>query len=104
MGRKVHNRSRGLMATAIAITVAMTALAQDSHRLRTSRTSFEGAIKQRFKASDLVEGGALVEPNRAQGPGPGPIGPWERGDVPHGSADGSPGAAGKAPHHIGWLN
>jgi hypothetical protein len=63
------------MATAIAITVGMAALAQDSPRLRTPRSAFQGAVEQRFRAADIPDAGAGVDPNVAQGPGPGPIGP-----------------------------
>src|SRR5579863_10765807 len=33
-----------------------------------------GAV-QRFRAADIADAGAAVDPNLAQGPGPGPIGP-----------------------------
>src|SRR5258708_18610741 len=75
MDCKVYRRSRGAMATASAITVGMTALAQESPRLRTPRSAVQGAIEQRFKAADIVDSSAAVDPNLAQGPGPGPIGP-----------------------------
>src|SRR5260370_7644776 len=63
------------MATAIGIRVGMTALAKESPRLRTPRSAVQGAIEQRFKAADIVDSIAAVDPNLAQGPGPGPIGP-----------------------------
>src|ERR1700676_4720809 len=62
------------MASAIAITLSMTALAQDSPRLHMPRKAFDGAIEGRYAAyiADAATGG---DPNMAQGPGPGPIGP-----------------------------
>src|SRR5260370_832798 len=53
----------------------MTALAQDSPRLRTPRGAFQGALEQRLKRADIADAAAAVDPNSAQGPGPGPIGP-----------------------------
>src|SRR6202521_4900267 len=61
------------MAPAIAITLGMTASAQDSPRLRVPRTAFQGAILERNRAAYIADLGAAVDPNTAQGPGPGPI-------------------------------
>jgi hypothetical protein len=63
------------MASAIAMALAMTALAQDSPRSRTPRTAFHGSLAQSFKAADIVDAASAVNPNLTQGPGPGPIGP-----------------------------
>jgi hypothetical protein len=62
------------MASALAITLGVTALAQDSSRLRTPRKAFDRKIEQRY-ARDISDPPAGVNPNMAQGPGPGPIGP-----------------------------
>ncbi|MEO7146001.1 MAG: hypothetical protein ABI165_21110 [Bryobacteraceae bacterium] len=70
----IRRISRGAMASAIAITLGMTALAQDSPRLRTPRKAFEGAIDQR-NAADIADAATGGDPNMAQGPGPGAIGP-----------------------------
>jgi hypothetical protein len=61
------------MAPAIAITLAMTALAQDSPRLHTPRKSFPGRID--IRNANIISAAATSNPNTAQGPGPGPIGP-----------------------------
>lgn len=66
--------SRGLAASAIAITLGMTAFAQDSPQLRTPRRVFDSAIERSYRAN-IADALAAVDPNRAQGPGPGPIGP-----------------------------
>ena len=64
------------IASAIAITLGMTALAlaQDSPRFHTPRKAFDIGIDRRYAAyiADAATGG---DPNMAQGPGPGPIGP-----------------------------
>ncbi|HEV3198574.1 MAG TPA: hypothetical protein VGZ73_11715, partial [Bryobacteraceae bacterium] len=64
------------MASVVAITLGMTALAlaQDSPRLHTPRKALDRAIEGRYAAyiADAATGG---DPNMAQGPGPGPIGP-----------------------------
>jgi hypothetical protein len=52
----------------------MTALAQDSPRLRTPRKAVQGVITERFRAADLA-GTNTGDPNQAQGPGGGAIGP-----------------------------
>src|SRR5438477_4706957 len=62
------------MATATAMTLCMTALAQDSPRLRTPRRALEGGIERRNPA-DIATPGADTNPNMSQGPGPGPFGP-----------------------------
>src|SRR5712691_2459761 len=66
--------SRCAMASAIAMTLGMTLLAQDSARLRTPRKAFDRAIDKR-NAADVSDTATAVDPNMAQGPGPGPIGP-----------------------------
>src|SRR6266404_5686851 len=62
------------MASAVAITLGMTLLAQESPRLRMPRTAFERAIENRTAAA-VSDAPTPVDPNLAQGPGPGPIGP-----------------------------
>src|SRR5258708_483415 len=62
------------MASALAITMAMTALAQDPPRLRQPGKSFQGAIERR-NPLDIADATTTGDPNLAQGPGPGPIGP-----------------------------
>src|SRR3984893_12961141 len=62
------------MASVVAITMAMGALAQDSPRLRTPRKSFQEAIERR-NPLDIADATTTGDPNLAQGPGPGPIGP-----------------------------
>src|SRR6266446_6112053 len=62
------------MASAIAITLSMTLLAQDSPRLRMPRVASARAIDIRDAAA-LSDAPTAVDPNMAQGPGPGPIGP-----------------------------
>ena len=54
--------------------LAMTAMAQDSPRLRTPRKASQGTI-QRINPADIADPNAAGNPNTAQGPGPGPIGP-----------------------------
>ncbi len=66
--------SRGAVACAIAITLGMTLLAQDSPRLRMPRVASARAIDIRDAAA-LSDAPTAVDPNMAQGPGPGPIGP-----------------------------
>src|SRR5260370_33445016 len=61
------------MAATIAITLGITALAQDSLRLRAPRKAFEAKID--ISTADITEAVAAVNPNTAQGPGPEPIGP-----------------------------
>src|SRR5579862_312139 len=64
---------RGAFASAIAMTLGLTALAQDSPRLRTPRRAFEGKID--IRNANIADAGTPVNPNTAQGPGPGPRGP-----------------------------
>src|SRR5260370_24329659 len=61
------------MASAITITLGITALAQDSARHRSPRKAIEGKFD--IRAADITDAAAAVNPNTAQGPGPGPIGP-----------------------------
>src|SRR5258708_1102081 len=61
------------MVSAIAITLSITALAQDSARHRGPRKAIEGKVD--IRAADITDAAAAVNPNTAQGPGPGPIGP-----------------------------
>ena len=70
----IHRISR-TMAPAIAITLAMSALAQDSPRLRAPRPAFQGLTAERYRAADIDNPSTTGDPNMAQGPGPGPIGP-----------------------------
>jgi hypothetical protein len=65
--------SRCALASAIAVTLGITASAQDSHRLRAPRRAFAGRID--IRAADFTSPSSTVDPNTAQGPGPGPIGP-----------------------------
>jgi len=62
------------MASAIAIMLGMTALAQDSPRLNTPRKAIERAIERR-NPLDIADADTNGNPNMAQGPGPGAIGP-----------------------------
>ena len=65
--------SRGALTSAIAITLGITALAQDSLRLRTPRRAFDARID--LRNANFADAGAPANFNNAQGPGPGPIGP-----------------------------
>jgi hypothetical protein len=65
----------GIMASAIALTLGMTALAQDSPKLRAPRRLVQGPIQQTFRPSDVGDAAAAGDPNQAQGPGGGAIGP-----------------------------
>jgi hypothetical protein len=65
--------SRGALASAIAIALGITALAQDSTRHRTPRRAFEGRID--IRNANISAAAAAGDFNTAQGPGPGPIGP-----------------------------
>src|ERR1051325_6060545 len=71
----VNRILRGVVSTAITMSLGITALAQDSPRLRTPRRAFQGAIERNYAPADLVDAGSGGDPNLAQGPGPGPIGP-----------------------------
>jgi hypothetical protein len=70
----VRQTSRATVA-AITIMLSMTALAQESPRLRTPRRAVPGPIQPRFTPADATNATALGNFNAAQGPGPGPIGP-----------------------------
>jgi hypothetical protein len=61
------------MTSAIAMTLGITALAQDSARLRMPRRVFEGKID--IRNANIADAATAADPNAAQGPGPGPIGP-----------------------------
>jgi hypothetical protein len=67
--------SRGALASAIAIACGTAALAQNPPQLRTPRSAFEGKIDLRNANIDIALPVAAVNPNTAQGPGAGPIGP-----------------------------
>jgi hypothetical protein len=74
--RLKHNgfQIRGMFrasAAAAALTLVVTAGAQDAARMRTPRRQVESELK----ASDFIDTNAATDPNLAQGPGPGPIGP-----------------------------
>jgi hypothetical protein len=69
---KICGISHGTMASAIIITLGLTALAQDAHWNRAPRRALVRAIE---KSRDIADAAAAVDPNMAQGPGPGPIGP-----------------------------
>src|SRR5260370_27224516 len=70
---------RGALASAIAMTLGLTALAQDSPRLHTPRRAFEGKID--IRNANIADAGTPVNPNTAQGPGPGPRGPGPACDL-----------------------
>ncbi|HTX35990.1 MAG TPA: hypothetical protein VME43_13255 [Bryobacteraceae bacterium] len=70
-----------VVASAIAITLGMTALAQDSPRLRTPRRAVPGPIQQTFRPADTTTSTTAGNINTAQGPGAGPIGPGPGCDV-----------------------
>src|SRR5258708_8607231 len=74
MDFKIRVFPGGMMVFAVAISLAMTVLPQDSPRLRTPRKAFERAIET-SNAADASAAPTAVDPNLAQGPGPGPIGP-----------------------------
>jgi hypothetical protein len=71
---KICGISRAVMASAIALTLGMAALAQDSPRLHTPRKMVQGPIEQRYLPADITSTNG-ADFNTAQGPGPGPIGP-----------------------------
>jgi hypothetical protein len=71
----IRGISRGAMTSAVAIMFALTALAQDSPRLRTPRRAVPGPIQQTFIRRAAIADEATGDFNTAQGPGPGPIGP-----------------------------
>ena len=66
--------------SAIAVTLSVTAFAQDSPRLRTPRRAVPGPIQSTFRIADVTstDTGNF---NSAQGPGAGPIGPGPGCDV-----------------------
>src|ERR1700733_16136494 len=70
--------SWGVLASAIAITLGMTALAQDSPQHRTPRR-LAGKIDMRNV--HIAAAASTSDPNIAQGPGPGPRGPGPGCDV-----------------------
>jgi len=70
--------SRSALASAIAMTLSITALAQDSPRLRTPRRAVEGKID--ISHANIARATAS-NPNTAQGPGPGPRGAGPGCDV-----------------------
>src|ERR1051326_5201899 len=65
--------SRGV-ASVLAITLGVTAMAQDL-RLRTPRRLIERSIEHRSDDMGSLDAGPTGDFNKAQGPGPGPIGP-----------------------------
>jgi hypothetical protein len=65
--------SRSVMASAVALTLGITAMAQDPARVRTPRRLFNGRID--IRNADINASGPVINPNGAQGPGPGPRGP-----------------------------
>jgi hypothetical protein len=73
--RNISKISRGVLASAIAVALGMTALAQDSARLRTPRNASRGLSSQKFRGADIADAGTAVDPNLAQGPGGVPLGP-----------------------------
>lgn len=63
----------GVMATAITLTLGLTAFAQTPTSRRTPRRAFEGTID--IRNASIAQAATANNPNAAQGPGPGPIGP-----------------------------
>ena len=64
---KVGRISRTI-ASAIAVMLVVTALAQDSPRHRMPRRAFEGKID--IRNATIPDAAAAADPNTAQGPGP----------------------------------
>src|ERR1700722_12005201 len=64
--------SRGALASAIAMTMGLTAFAQNAPRLRTPTRTFQGRID--IRNANIAPNVPPVDFNRAQGPGPGPRG------------------------------
>jgi hypothetical protein len=77
------SKSRGVpwlvMASAISITLGMTAFAQNASTLRTPRRTFQGKID--IRNANITPSAAAVNFNAAQGPGPGPRGAGPGCDV-----------------------
>ena len=71
--------SRVVMASAIAITLGMTAFAQNASVLRTPRRTFQGKID--IGNASIAPNVAAANFNAAQGPGPGPRGAGPGCDV-----------------------
>jgi hypothetical protein len=71
--RNTRRISRGVMASAIAVALGMTALAQNSAPLRTPRRLSQARID--IRNANIADSPLAVNPNTAQGPGPGPRGP-----------------------------
>jgi hypothetical protein len=69
----IRGVSRATVASAIAITLGMTAFAQNSSNLRTPRRLVQGNLESRYNPLDT--GLATAIPNTAQGPGGVPLGP-----------------------------
>ena len=68
----IRGVSRVVIASAIAITLGMTALAQNAPGLRTPRRTFQGKID--IRNANITPNAAAMNFNAAQGPGPGPRG------------------------------
>jgi hypothetical protein len=71
---KVRGTSHGAMAAVLSITIGMTALAQESPKLHVPRRAFQGRIEPRLGTA-LIDAAAGQDPNQAQGPGGGALGP-----------------------------
>src|ERR1700692_2986199 len=71
--RNTRRISRGVMASAIAVALGMTALAQNSAQLRTPRRLSQARID--IRNANIADSPLAVNTNTAQGPGPGPRGP-----------------------------
>ena len=76
---KSRGVSRLVMASAITITLGMTAFAQNTSVLRTPRRTFQGKID--IRNANIAPGATAVNFNAAQGPGPGPRGAGPGCDV-----------------------
>jgi hypothetical protein len=68
-------RILGAMAPVMAVNLGITAFAQDSPRFRAPRRIYPEGIVRGYHPADVTPDEATSDPNRAQGPGGGAIGP-----------------------------
>jgi hypothetical protein len=68
-------RILGAMAPVMAVNLGIIAFAQDSPRFRAPRRVYPEGIVRGYHPADLTPAEATSDPNRAQGPGGGAIGP-----------------------------
>lgn len=66
--------SRPVRIAAVLVALSATAVAQDAARLRTPRKMLQGPITT-SQPANLASPASAGDPNNAQGPGPGPLGP-----------------------------